>query len=625
MTLIQHSRNLWEFRDACNVYILKSGRNALLIDTGSGAVMQHLAEIGIDRVDWVLHTHHHRDQCWGTRSVQKTGAKVAVPEFERHLFDNVEAYWQARAIYGNYNNTNTFFSLGKNVSVDAFLEDYGTFVWNEYEIFVLPAKGHTYGMVALVTHVDGQKIAFTGDLMTPGGNLYQLHAMEYAYGDLVGVEFTMQSILALKKENVSVAYPSHGGIISDVRADIERLEPKLEQLANIGRLFTSGWNTGFEDWKTLRESKLERISDHLLWAGPYTCSNFYIVLSGCGHAMLIDYGLSSQGHLHFGNDHGAMQALRFIEHHMDQLRDDYGVQQIELVVPTHIHDDHVCGIPFLQRKFNTQCWALDCVAEVIANPSAWASTPCCFHKPIKVQRVLRDGETFRWRGFEFQIHYAPGQTEFHSMILGQIDGRRVLFSGDNVALCNPRAGGIHREIPVQLTVMRNSFQLEMHRRCADVLQATKPDLLCPGHGPLIEMGPSQVAEYTGYVQRKEAAFRDVVREPADHFIDLFWARMLPYVSEARPDSEVTYTVRIRNNLNRSAVYEARLLPDFGWRPRAGVQPMTLAPAEQGDIILRATAPSDADRTRRLLVAEVFVDGVSHGPICEALVTVASGR
>lgn len=620
MTLIQHSRNLWEFRDTCNVFVLKSGRDALLIDTGSGAIMRHLLDIGVDRVDWVLHTHHHRDQCWGTKSVQKAGAKIAVPEFERHLFDNVEAHWQTRMIYDNYNNMNTSFSLGENIAIDAILEDYSIFVWKDHEIRIIPAKGHTYGMISLITRVDGQKVAFTGDLMTAGGNLYQLHAMEYAYGDLVGVEFTMQSILALKRENVSIAYASHGEPISDVSADIERLEPKLEKLANIGRLFTSGWNTGFEDWKTLRESKLEKISDHLLWAGPYTCSNFYIVLSGSGHAMLIDYGLSSPGHLHFGNDHGGMQALRFVEHHIDQLRDDYGVQQIELVVPTHIHDDHICGIPFLQRTFGTECWALDCVAEVIENPSAWASTPCCFQRPIEVQKVLHDGEAFHWRGFDFQIHYAPGQTEFHSMILGQIDGRRVLFSGDNVALCNPSAGGIDREIPVQLTVMRNSFQLEMHRRCATVLQATKPDFLCPGHGPLIETGRSQIAEYTDYIERKEAAFRDVVGEPADHFIDLFWARMLPYISETSPDSEVTYTVRIRNNLNRSALFAARLLPTFGWRPHAEVQSTTLAPAEQGDIFLRATAPSRADSARRLVFAEVFIDGVSQGPVCEALVS-----
>ncbi|MBK3660994.1 MBL fold metallo-hydrolase [Bradyrhizobium diazoefficiens] len=619
MSLIKHSENLFEFRDTCNVYILKSGAECLLIDTGSGAVMQHLPGIGIERVAWVLHTHHHRDQCWGTSVVQKAGAKIAVPEYERHLFDNVEAYWQAKRIYGNYNDTNTFFSLGTNVPVDAILEDYATFVWKEYEFRVLPAKGHTYGMVSLIAEVDGRKVAFTGDLMTSGGKLYQLHAMEYSYGSLVGVEFTMQSILALKRENVATAYPSHGTPIREVAGDIRKLESRLEALADLGRLSTSGFSSiFFKDWQTIRESKLQPITQHLLWAGPYTCSNFYVVLSGSGHAMLIDYGLTSLAHLHISNDHGSYQALRFVQHHLEQLRDDYGVREIELVIPTHIHDDHVCGIPFLQRHFGTQCWALDCVAEVITAPDAWASTPCCFHRPIQVQRTLRDGEEFHWRGFDFEIHHAPGQTEYHAMILGEIDGKRIVFGGDNLFLFNPQAGEIDRDIAIQSTVMRNSFQLDMHRRCANVMRVMKPDLLCPGHGELIPMTQSRVAEYTDYIDRKETAFREVVNEPANHFIDLFWARMLPYLLEARPNSEVAYAVKIRNNLERSAVFSARLLPAFGWTSHGGLESIPLEPGERGEILFSAIAPSRADPRRRLMTAEILIDGVSQGPICEAL-------
>ncbi|WP_352869288.1 MBL fold metallo-hydrolase [Mesorhizobium sp. M0715] len=619
MSLIQLSEHLWAYQDTCTVYVLKSGSECLLIDTGSGAVLQHLHTIGIQQVDWVLHTHHHRDQCWGTPIVQKAGAKIAVPEYERHLFDNVEAYWQARRIYDNYNDRNTFFSLGENIAIDAVLEDYGIFVWKEYQFRILPAKGHTYGMVNLVGNVDGKKVAFIGDLMIAGGKLYQLHAMEYGYGDLLGAEFTMQSILALKKEKVECAYPSHGAPIKEVTADIERLESRLEALSSIGRLFTSGRDVNFNERQVIRESRLEPISEHLLWAGPYTCSNFYVVLSGSGHAMLIDYGLASSGHLHGAVDSDGLQALRFVEHHIDQLRDDHGVRHIELVVPTHIHDDHVCGIPYLQRRFGTKCWALDCVAEVIADPAAWASTPCCFHKPIEVQRILRDGEAFHWRGFDFEVHYAPGQTEYHAVILGKIDGKRVVFGGDNLFLFNPGAGGIDREIAIQTTVLRNSFQLEMHRRCANVMRALNPDLVCPGHGELIDMDPSRIAEYTDYIERKEAAFRDIVDEPANHFIDLFWARMLPYLSHVLPNSKLIYTVKIRNNLERTAVYSARLQPSFGWVSGEG-ECITLQPGEQGEIMVGTTAPSQVDPRRRLITAEILIDGISQGPVCEALVS-----
>ncbi|MER9597291.1 MBL fold metallo-hydrolase [Mesorhizobium sp. M0244] len=620
MSLVQLSENLWRFRDTCNVYVLKSGSECLLIDTGSGAVLKHLHAIGLERVDWVLHTHHHRDQCWGTHVIQKAGAKVAVPEFERHLFDNVEAQWQSRRIFDNYNNSNTFFSLGENLPVDDVLEDYETFAWKGYKFRVLPAKGHTYGMISLITDVDGEKVAFTGDLMSRGGKIYQLHAMEYSYGDLLGVEFTMQSILALKKETVRTAYPSHGEPITEVKTDIESLENRLEILANVGKLHTAGRNNPFADMQTIRESKLRPISDHLLWAGPYTSSNFYIVLSGSGHAMMIDYGFVSLGHVHWGPEHDSLQALRFVEHHLDQLRDDYGVRHIELVVPTHIHDDHISGIPYLQRHFGTKCWALDCVADVIADPAAWASTPCCYHKPIDVERILRDGEIFQWRGFDFEVYYAPGHTEYHALIVGTIDGKRVAFGGDNLLLFNPQNGRIAREIASQSTVLRNSFQLDMLRRCKSILRSAGADLLCPGHGELIVLDQSRITEYTDYLKGAEAAFLGVVDAPANHFIDLFWVRMLPYLSAARPNSMVTYTLKIRNNLERTALYSACLLPAFGWGADGETKSITLEPGQRGELLLLATAPSQVDLRRRLITAEILIDGVSQGPVCEALVS-----
>lgn len=134
------------------------------------------------------------------------------------------------------------------------------------------------------------------------------------------------------------------------------------------------------------------------------------------------------------------------------------------------------------------------------------------------------------------------------------------------------------------------------------------------------MDASRIAEYTNYIERKEAAFRDIVDEPANHFIDLFRARMLPYLSETRPNGEVTFAVKVRNNLERTAVYSARLLPAFDWVSQGKAGDITLQPGQQGEISLRAVAPSQVDRRRRLMTAEILIDGVSQGPICEALVS-----
>jgi glyoxylase-like metal-dependent hydrolase (beta-lactamase superfamily II) len=61
--LTRLSEHLYRFEDACNVYLLADGGAGLLIDAGSAAVLDHLDAAGVKRVEWVLHTHHHRDQC----------------------------------------------------------------------------------------------------------------------------------------------------------------------------------------------------------------------------------------------------------------------------------------------------------------------------------------------------------------------------------------------------------------------------------------------------------------------------------------------------------------------------------------------------------------------------------
>jgi len=79
--------HLFIWTDTCNVYVLRDGDAALLIDLGDGSVVDHLAEIGVKRVEWVLLTHHHREQCQGIERLDRTVTKVAAPKAEQALFE----------------------------------------------------------------------------------------------------------------------------------------------------------------------------------------------------------------------------------------------------------------------------------------------------------------------------------------------------------------------------------------------------------------------------------------------------------------------------------------------------------------------------------------------------------
>src|SRR3954467_1740783 len=96
------SEDLFVLEDTCNVYLIRDGEHGLLIDFGSGMILKHLAEIGVKTVDWILHTHHHRDQAQGDGLAVQRGIPIAVPAHERHLFEDVERFWQNRRVFELY-------------------------------------------------------------------------------------------------------------------------------------------------------------------------------------------------------------------------------------------------------------------------------------------------------------------------------------------------------------------------------------------------------------------------------------------------------------------------------------------------------------------------------------------
>src|SRR5919197_4967232 len=83
------------FRDTCNVYVLQSGREAVLVDFGSGDVLDHLEELGVERVTDVLVTHHHRDQVQGLARAADAGIAIRIPPFERELIVDADRHWSS--------------------------------------------------------------------------------------------------------------------------------------------------------------------------------------------------------------------------------------------------------------------------------------------------------------------------------------------------------------------------------------------------------------------------------------------------------------------------------------------------------------------------------------------------
>lgn len=60
------------------MYQIKSCTSAILIDDGSETIADYLNEIGVSKIDWILHTHYHRDQCLGDLQFKLKGTAIAI-------------------------------------------------------------------------------------------------------------------------------------------------------------------------------------------------------------------------------------------------------------------------------------------------------------------------------------------------------------------------------------------------------------------------------------------------------------------------------------------------------------------------------------------------------------------
>ena len=153
--LTRLSPSLWWYRDTCNVYLWTSGERGLLIDFGSGGILDVLERTGVREIEAIVHTHHHRDQCGGDERAVELGIPIWVPERERGLFATAEAFWTTRRTYDSYDASSLGFTRATSVPVARGLRDHERVTWSGGTFEAVPTPGHTKGSLSLVAEIDG--------------------------------------------------------------------------------------------------------------------------------------------------------------------------------------------------------------------------------------------------------------------------------------------------------------------------------------------------------------------------------------------------------------------------------------------------------------------------------------
>jgi glyoxylase-like metal-dependent hydrolase (beta-lactamase superfamily II) len=577
------------FHDTCNVYVLRRGTEAVLVDFGDGAVLDHLADFEVDRVTDVLLTHHHRDQLGGLRRAADAGIRIWAPPNEIELIAGMDERWRRRQTWNDYDLREDRFSLLESVPVTGPVLEYRTQQIGGFDVYALPTPGHTLGSLSYLLEIDGRRLAFTGDLVYGDGKVWSLAATQWTYSGVEGWASTIISASTVAEREPDILLPSHGEPIGEPAKALAAVAGRLQELIDL-RLPVK-WSVG----ERIRQP-FEAITPHLLRNRTMFATN-YVLLSEGGGALLIDFGYDVATTA-MPTERAARRTLLWS---LDGLRRDHGVERIEAAVVTHYHDDHVAGLNLLRDVEGAEVWAPENVAPILEAPERH-DLPCLWFDPVPVDRALPLEMPFRWHEHELTVYALPGHTRYAAAIGFEVDGTRILVTGDQQTNDGDRS--------ILNYQYRNRFAPEDFARSAALYRRLRPDLLLGGHWLPLVVTDDLIDRLTADADRLAELHDELL--PAEGFgTDGFGARIEPY--RMAPGS-TDVTVAVRNPFARPETARVRLVVPAGWDVVPAEREVALEPNGTATVGFRV----DAQAPGRI-AADLTVGETRFGRQAEAIV------
>ena len=606
MPLQQIETDLFVHEDSCKAYVIRRGNRAIAIDFGTGALLEEMPSIGVSHLDWILHTHHHRDQCVGDHLALPGGTRIGAPEWEAHYFREAEHFWGRRTVFHLYNMRGNFNTLREPVPVEAFLSDFDTFEWEDITLEVVPAPGHTRGQIALVWHRPDSAIAFVGDMIHGDGRALTLYDLQNDYGQWQGMYQTVAALGYMQTFSPAKLYPSHGDTVDDPPSAVARLSEAMEEWL---RFYRATPPLG----RNLSASHVDEVLPGL-YRSRYSNATHWALLSRSGKALFIDYGAN----FNIGLERWfnmPEESDRFIPYSIAEL-EALGMTSVDVIIPTHCHDDHVPGLRYLQRKHGTRLWCLENMARVFECPCTQI-LGCTVPRPARVDRILYDRQEVQWEEFTLTIRHTPGHALHHQSVFTEIAGKRVAFMGDIIFERSDRDERGRMKAAWNLIPM-NRLAADDHRRTAEIMLEHEPELICPGHGTAFTVTRDDLEEFRDCVARIPEKLGAVVgHEAVNRALDFHWMHVTPYETHVAPGMPFSVEVTHRNHDQTAVHGVVRPSAPEGWLIEPTERAFTAEPGAEAVTRFKVTPGERTGRgpAKMPFAFRLELDGKDLGEAC----------
>jgi len=590
--------DLYVFPDTCNVYLLRSGDRAVCVDFGTGSWQAHLPEIGVRQVDDVILTHAHRDQCCGLYRAASDDARQARPIVHAPAGDisllrppDLTRFWRT---YQDNGCPSCY--AAPRLPVPEALPDMATDserVIGSARFCGLATPGHTPGALTYLVTWRGRQLAFCGDAVCAGGHVHQPYHLEWDHWTPSGALAAWYGLERLAGCRIDCLLPSHGVPVLHRARDAVRLtQRRVMALVHAKGSVCAGEANRWLETESL-SCGAERVSPPLYSFG----NNGYLLVSQNGDGFVVDPALPDMGLLR-------------------QLVDAIGLRAIAAGTASHYHADHVDALNSLRREWGARAWLHPWLAEPLRDRDRY-DRPWLVAESVAIDRVLPEAGRFRWREYAFDIRPLPGQTRWHCAFDAQIDGQRVLFSGDSFQPPS-RWNGTGGFCAYNGSRFEDGFAPS-----ARAILELAPEVICNGHRGMYRFAPSHYRRIAAWSERAAKAVRQLC--PSAGWLsdyDVHATRFEPFVVPSRPGGRVQLSVVHHNHEPEPVRVRLSLALPPGWKG-APAQRSSGVPAGRGRAHrFTVSIPRSAPTGRHVVAADLELAGNLRAEACVALIDVA---
>jgi len=619
------TEHLFVYHSHINIGIVRAGDKALLIDCGNASVMNVLPDLGINSVDRIIFTHHHRDQACGAHLFAAHGARISVPAAERDYFDKVSVYWNdPKHRWGLYSLHPHHLMLAESVRVDATLAGGDLLNWGPAKIRVLATPGHTDGSVSYLVEVDGKKVIFSGDVIYDHGRLWEIYSLQKGcklsnrkisdyHGFMGSRKELIDSLSRIKQAGPDTLIPSHGHVMTDPSKAIDDLVRCLEacydKYVSISAL-RHYFPEMFADYAGRKHHMPGRIPKT-----PPEClrhyGNTWVIVSEDKTAFVLDCGNGG------------------ILKNISKLLDQGEIRAVEGLWVTHYHNDHVNAIPEFQKTFDCPCITDRAVAQVVTNPLAWR-LPCISPSIVRVDRITKNGESWQWREFKMTAYNFPGQTLYHSALLVEAPPLRMFFVGDSFSpfgiddYCSSNRNWLGRGVGFD--------------KCIALVEKLKPTHIFNNHiSQAFDFTPENCRFMRDNLAQREKLYGRLF--PWDHpnyGMDEPWVRCYPCEQHAEAGTGGELRVVVTNHSNKQHTVTCRAVLPRSWNKPAKSPGNTansdhlratkwigadVPPKSQGQLAVSLSIPQHAKTGRYVIPIDLKYGPWNLPQFTEAVITI----